>query len=105
MRNLDKQQYRLKCRILARKIAKMRLKPHTIPDYLSKQKWFINIQGAILTKKGIKFAKGGAFCMFGREWCDDCMNKELIATGIYKAKEATKDPTDIDSYYEVQLID
>lgn len=109
MRNMDKKTYRLKCRILARKVAKMKLRPHQIPEYLSRQKWFMQIQGVALSQKGrkglTKFAKGGAYRMFGKEWCDECMREELIRTGMYTAVEPTKNPDDIDSYYDVSLVE
>ena len=105
MRNMDKKTYRLKCRILARKVAKMKLRPHQIPEYLSRQKWFMEIQGVVLSQKGqTKFAKGGAYRMFGKEWCDECMREELVHTGSYAAVVPTKNPKDIDSYYDVSLI-
>ena len=106
-KNLDKKIYRLKCRILARKISRLRLEPYKIPAYLSKQQWFMRLQGVSVTNKGrqkkAKFAKNGAYKIFGQHWCDECMKEELILTRIYRECEKKNDPTNVNSYFDICL--
>lgn len=100
-RNIDKKMYRLKCRILAQKVAKMKLDPIKIPDWLSKQKWFMQIQGVSIVKGKIHTSKKGAVSLFGAEWCDSCFTEELLATGVYE-KQISKEG-DIESVFPVKL--
>lgn len=96
---MDKQSYRLKCRLLANKIAKMRLKPHQISGWLSKQKWFMMLNGV----QKDRLSKNGAFGKFGREWCDKCWVEELIYTGVYEPQIPINNKEDINSFFKYKL--
>jgi hypothetical protein len=93
---IDKNSYRLKCRMLAHIIAKSKMAPEAIPGFLSKQKWFMVIQG-ITNNKNAPISQSGAFLSFGEDWCNHCMQEELVKTGIY-------DPVESETF-EVKLHD
>lgn len=101
---LDKQTYRIKCKVLASQIARLKLEPHKIPEYISRQKWFMQIQGMQFVGKEFKgFSQSGAFQLFGKEWCDKCMRDELLRTGHYCPQNITNDPTNINSFFDIGL--
>jgi hypothetical protein len=89
---LDKNKFRLKCKLLASQIAKSRLPANKIPEYIAKHKWFMDLCGVNKQQQSIQFASGGAIKMFGKQWCDEAMNRALIETGAYH--EASTDNPD-----------
>lgn len=63
------------------------MNPEKIVEFLSKQKWFVQINGVAENKGQIHFTNNGAIKKFGKEWCDKCLNEELVKTGVYKFEE------------------
>jgi hypothetical protein len=101
---MSKDLYRIKCKALAVQIAKRRLNPLQIANFISKQRWFMQLQGVKYSSKGLKIKKNSPLNIFGREWCDQCMSEELIRTGIYKLSPITNNPADIRTFYGLSLI-
>ena len=96
---LSKQSYRLKCRVLAHQVAKMKLRPCEVNSWLSKQRWFMQLNGLNGQGKNVKLSKKGALARFGQEWCDRCWVEELVNTGIYTKQNITNNPEDLDTFY------
>jgi hypothetical protein len=102
-RNFDKGIYRQKCKLLAKQIARLRIPADQVPLYLSKQRWFMEMQGVIQTSRKCVISKSGAIGMFGKDWCDECMREELLNTGAYIPAIPTNDPNVPSSFFDLKL--
>jgi hypothetical protein len=81
---LTKTKYRQRCQLVAHQAAENKIPVGKIPYYLSKLSWFMEMQGLTPDRK---FSPGGGIFLFGRAWCDKCMNEELFKTGLYTKEE------------------